>query len=76
MCRFVHFVGVKQVIIRGDGEHSLQSLLAVVVAKLRADGLEVQEPQATPVSDHGAIGSAERHHDIVGTSKYRQKYKV
>ena len=65
LLNFVIFVGQMKVRIRGDGEHPLQSLLAEVVSKLRADGIIVDVPESTAVSGHQGIGSAEKHHDII-----------
>jgi len=65
LSNFVIFIGQMKVRIRGDGEHPLQSLLAAVASKLRADGIIVDVPESTAVSGHQGIGSAEKHHDII-----------
>jgi hypothetical protein len=65
LANFVIVVGQMKVRLRGDGEHPLQSLLAGVATKLRADGIIVDVPESTAVSGHQGIGSAEKHHDVI-----------
>ena len=51
-------------ILRGDGEPALQSLLAEVARSLRHHGRAV-EVQATPRASHQSIGAAEKMHDTL-----------